>query len=442
MSFLICLCCSAYGTTFSQGTVLSSLPDILSQRDRITPANEIIKYRLNNLLPKLMTETNTDMWLVINREYQEDPLFFNLVPHNTMAARRTTMLVFVNNGGKVERFTISRYPIKGFYQTKWQGGNLAQQWQRLAEIIEQYNPKNIAINTSKNWPLSDGLSHGLHQQLLSVLPKNQQLKLTSAENLVIRWMETRTKPELAIYPHIVKIARSVIAEAFSNKVITPGATTTDDVAWYIRERFEALQLNPWFHPDVNVQRKGDNPSKDDPFYANYGTVILPGDILHTDVGICYLKLCTDTQEMGYVLNLGESSVPKGLKNALAEGNQWQDSLTNEFKTGKTGNEILASAAKSAKQQGLLASIYTHPIGFVGHAIGPTIGMWDNQGPTPIQGDWQLNNNTAYAIEGNIKAQLPEWNNQWIQIKLEQTALFNGNEVLYLGGRQTQWHVVK
>lgn len=413
MSFLICLCCSAYGTTFSQGTMLSGLPDILSQRDRITPANEIIKYRLNNLLPKLMTETNTDMWLVINREYQEDPLFFSLVPHNTMAARRTTMLVFVNNGGKVERFTISRYPIKGFYQTKWQGGNLAQQWQRLAEIIEQYNPKNIAINTSKNWPLSDGLSHGLHQQLLSVLPKNQQLKLTSAENLVIRWMETRTKPELAIYPHIVKIARSVIAEAFSNNVITPGATTTDDVAWYIRERFEALQLNPWFHPDVNVQRKGDNPSKDDPFYANYGTVILPGDILHTDVGICYLKLCTDTQEMGYVLNLGESSVPKGLKNALAEGNQWQDSLTNEFKTGKTGNEILASAANSAKQQGLLASIYTHPIGFVGHAIGPTIGMWDNQGPTPIQGDWQLNNNTAYAIEGNIKAQLPEWNNQWI-----------------------------
>jgi len=428
---------------FKQGKQITELPKILSHRDRVKPANDIVKHRLDHLLPRLMQETELDMWLVINREYEEDPLFYSLVPHTTFAARRTTILVFVRSkSGDVKRFTVSRYPIAGFYESKWKGGSQQQQWQRLAEIIKEYDPKKIGINTSINWPLSDGLTHGLYQQLFNVIDPKYQQRLTSAEPLVIRWMETRIQPELEIYPHIVEIARAVIAEAFSSKVIMPGVTTTDDVAWYIRERFESLQLRPWFQPYVNIQRKGDDVTKEAPFYGKSGIVIIAGDVLHTDVGICYLKLCTDTQEMGYVLRLGESDVPQGLKRALAKGNQWQDSLTDSFKAGLTGNQILANAKKQSRKANLEASIYTHPIGFVGHAIGPTIGMWDNQGDTPVRGDWPLNPNTAYAIEGNIKIPVAEWDNQWVQIKLEQTAVFDGNHVIYLGGRQTRWHLVE
>ena len=241
---------------------------------------------------------------------------------------------------------------------------------------------------------------------------------------------------------MVAIARGVISEAFSNRVITPGATTTDDVAGYIRERFESLGLRPWFQPYVNIQRRGDKNPKDTVFMGKSGIVIERGDVLHTDVGICYLTLCTDTQEMGYVLAFGENEVPDGLVKAMARGNEWQDSLTAEYKTGLTGNQILRNAKKSAESKGLVASIYTHPIGFVGHAVGPTIGMWDNQGDTPLRGDWKLYPNTAYAIEGNIKEQIPEWDDEWVQIKLEQTAVYDGNSVIYAAGRQEQWHVIK
>jgi hypothetical protein len=68
-------------------------------------------------------------------------------------------------------------------------------------------------------------------------------------------------------------------------------------------------------------------------------------------------------------------------------------------------------------------------------------MWDNQGETPIRGDWPLYPNTAYAIEGNVTVEIPEWDNQAIQIKLEQGAFFDGERVIYLSGRQTEWHVV-
>jgi Xaa-Pro aminopeptidase len=428
---------------FAQGRQINELPDVLSFKQRVSPINDMVADRLNNLLPTLMREADLDMWLVINREYGEDKLFYTLVPQPTFAARRTTMLVFSKQqDGSVERFSVSRYPIGEFYPTVWQGGSKEQQWERLAEVIAERNPKRIGINISEDWALADGLSVGLYNQLKQSLPTKYEKRLVSAQNLVLRWLETRSEKELHVYPQAVAIARRVIAEAFSNSVITPGVTTTTDVEWYLRERFEALQVRPWFQPSVNIQRKGDKTKKDDVILGRYNQVILPGDILHTDVGICYLNQCTDTQEMGYVLTLGETDIPEGLKAAMALGNRWQDILTSNFKQGLTGNQILANTQKDSKKAGIISSTYTHPLGFVGHASGPTIGMWDNQGPTPIQGDWKLYPNTVYAIEGNILTQLTEWDDQWIQIKLEQDAVFDGKQVWYLAGRQTTWHIIK
>jgi Xaa-Pro aminopeptidase len=440
---LISLSNQLLADTFTQGRQINALPNVLSFKERVKPINDMVTDRLDNLLPQLMQEADLDMWLVINREYGEDKLFYTLVPQPTFAARRTTLLVFSKQpDGSIERFSVSRYPIGELYPTVWQGGSNSEQWQRLAEVIAERDPQRIGINISEDWALADGLSVGLHKQLLNSLPSKYQNRLVSAEKLAIRWLETRSEKELQVYPQVVTIARRVIAEAFSNKVITPGVTTTDDVAWYLRERFEELQLRPWFQPYVNIQRQGDKTTKDDAFIGESNRVILPGDILHTDVGICYLNLCTDTQEMAYVLKLTESEIPKGLKQAFATGNRWQDILTNNFKTGLTGNQILANTIKQSEAADIVSSTYTHPLGFVGHAPGPTIGMWDNQGPTPIKGDWPLYPNTVYAIEGNIKVQLPEWDNQWIQIKLEQDAVFDGKKVWYLAGRQTQWHLIR
>lgn len=444
LSTLFLLMASSAGADeFTQGRVITELPDVLSFKERVKPINDMVTDRLDNLLPELMAEADLDMWLVINREYGEDKLFYTLVPQPTFAARRTTILVFhKQDDGSVERFSVSRYGIGDIYKTIWDGGTKEQQWQRLAEVIAERDPKNIGINVSKDWPLADGLSSALHEQLKAYLPEKYQQRLVSAEALVVRWLETRSAKELHVYPQVVTLARGVIAEGFSNKVITPGVTTTDDIAWYLRERFEELQLRPWFQPYVNIQRQGDATSKDDVFMGKEGRTVMPGDVLHTDVGICYLNQCTDTQEMAYVLKINETDVPQGLKDAFAVGNRWQDILTSNFKTGDTGNTILANTQKDSEAAGILGSVYTHPLGFVGHASGPTIGMWDNQGPTPIQGDWKLYPNTAYAIEGNIRTQVPEWGDQWIQIKVEQSAVFDGDTVWYLAGRQTQWHVIR
>ena len=428
---------------FKQGRQIERMPSVLPQRDRVDTVNRILADRLDNLLPRLMRETGIDMWLVLNREYAEDPVYFSLVPEPVFAARRTTMLVFFDRGNDagVERLTVSRYPLKNLYEAAWEGGDLDEQWTRLAEVIAERDPQQIAINSSRDWPLADGLTAGLTARLHEALADKYVKRIVPAESLVIRWLETRTAMELEVYPQIVAIARRVIAEAFSDRVITLGATRTADIAWFIRQRFHDLGLDPWFQPYVNVQRRGEITEQDAPFYGDADTLIQRGDVLHTDVGICYLRLCTDTQEMGYVLRAGENEVPAGLQDALRVGNHWQDILAGAFVTGRTGNEILATTLELSQQAGIVASVYTHPLGFFGHAAGPTIGMWDNQGPTPIRGDWKLAPMTGYAIEGNIKTAVPEWDDQWVQIKLEQSAVFIGDIVQYLAGRQTRWHVI-
>lgn len=434
---------AAPASAAEQGRVIESADRaVLSTRERIEPENEMLADRLENLLPRLMEETGIDLWLVLNREYAEDPVYFTLVPQPSFAARRTTMLVFHRlDDGRVDRLTVNRYPLGEPYESAWEGGSLDEQWAALAELIAERAPDRIGINVSDTWPEADGLTHGLHGKLAAALPDDLEDRLVSAEELVVRWLETRSERELAVYPHIVAIARGVIAEAFSGRVITPGVTSTDDVAWFIRQRFEQLGLEPWFMPYVNIQRPGRDCGEDAPFCGTAGT-IRPGDVLHTDVGICYLKLCTDTQEMAYVLGPGETDVPQGLKDALAQGNRWQDLLTAQFVTGRTGNEILAEAQQAMAEAPWTFNIYTHPIGFFGHGPGPTIGMWDLPAQVAHTGDWPLHADTAYAIEGSIKTPVPEWDGQRVNIKLEQTAAFDGERVIYLAGRQTEWHRVR
>ena len=170
-------------------------------------------------------------------------------------------------------------------------------------------------------------------------------------------------------------------------------------------------------------------------------MIRPGDFLHVDFGITYLRLNSDVQEHAYVLLPTEKEVPAILQAAFTKTNQLQDFLTNEFAMGKSGNEILKQALTKAKAAGINPSIYTHPIGFHGHAAGTTIGMWDFQNGVPGSGDYTMKANTCYSIELNATHTLVGWNKP-VKVALEQNGYFNGSQFNYIDGRQTKIHTIQ
>jgi len=411
------------------------MPAILTLRDQSAVYNGWLKSRLERILPELMRQEGFDMWLVICRENNEDPVFSSLVPFTSLYASRTSMLVFFDKGAEgIERLSVSRSGIGQFYKSAWDPDRI-DQWVRLAEIIKERNPKKIGINESETFNYGDGITATLKRKLLAALPAEYQSRVQSAERLAIRWLERRSPEEIEVYPHIVAIAHGIIAEAFSRAVITPGVTTTDDVVWYFRERSRQLGLTNWFQPSVDIQRTRNSPHGD-------SNVIHRGDLLHCDFGITYLTLCTDTQQMAYVLQDGETDAPKSLHAAFARGNRLQDIHLAEMKTGLTGNAILAAALKRAKTEGLQASIYTHPIGVHGHAAGPIVGLWDRQDGVPGLGDFPLFEDTAFSIELSARSTVPEWGGIEVRIPLEQDIVFRKTGPSWLDQRQTSLILIR
>jgi hypothetical protein len=74
-----------------------SVSQILSEKDRAILKDELLEDRFQNLLPQLMDDANLDMWLLISREYNEDPVLKTMLPARWLNARRRTMILFYRN---------------------------------------------------------------------------------------------------------------------------------------------------------------------------------------------------------------------------------------------------------------------------------------------------------------------------------------------------------
>jgi hypothetical protein len=410
----------------------AALPPILSPRDRARVVDAILADRLERVVPQVMRAQQVDMWVLVAREYMEDPVVATMLDAKSLRARRRTILVFFDPGGgkPVERLTVSRYGMGGLFQPAWNPEAQPDQWKALAELIATRNPRKIALNTSPLTAFGDGLTKSQHDELVAALAPAFRNRVVSGEGLSVGWLETRTPMEMRLYPGIVRLAHAVLAEGHSTKAIRPGVTTTDDVEWFLRARLSELGLDTWFHPSVGVHRQGVKE------LLEGDTVIQPGDLVWTDFGITYLRLNTDTQHLAYVLKPGETDAPAGLKAGLAAANRIQDALTSAFAVGLTGNDVLAAARKAATEQGLKPSIYSHPLGYHGHGAGPAIGFWDNQNADP-RGGFTIHPDTAWSIELSAFVPVPEWGGQEVQFRTEEDAFYDGRSVRYIDGRQTR-----
>ena len=411
---------------------------ILSLRQQAAIQLGWLRKRLDTILPEIMAREGFDAWVVAGREYNEDPVLMTLLPPTTSisARRRTVLLFFRKADGSVERMSLSRAGSghDQLYQGVWDQFK-EEQWDCAARLIREHNPKCVGINVSATFAFGDGLSHAEYEEFMKVLGPDMAARTRGAERLAVGWLERRSKEELHAYPGIVEIVHAVIAEAFSSAVVHPGVTTSADVLWWIRQRMEDQGLPAWFHPSVSAQRQGSPDLGPD-------ETIIPGDVLHCDVGFHYLGLATDCQQLAYVLKPGESEAPAGLKAALKAGNDLQDILGAAMVAGRTGNQTLAAALEKMKAARADGSIYTHPLGYHGHGAGPTIGLSDHQEGVPGRGDYELFADTCHAMELYAKKPVPEWGGQEVTAALEEDVVFDGEKVRFLDGRQTAFHLIR
>jgi Xaa-Pro aminopeptidase len=423
-------------------------PPLPPLREQEKVRQEWLKARLERVLPPLMRRHGVSMWIVLCREYNEDPVFFSLVSPSVMAARRRTILVFNDLGPElgVERLALGGGSNGGLYKI-YRDPDVENrelwgqtQWALLRKLVEERRPATIGLDISQTHAFADGLTVGEWEQLAAALGPWTS-RVVRAEGLALDYVATRVPEMLPAYKQMMAIVHALIARAFSAEVITPGTTTTEDVEWWLRDHVNAMGLGEWFPPSVSVQRQGSTArsviADDEP------VVIQRGDHLHTDFGIQAMGLATDTQHVGYVLRPGETDAPPGLQRALERSNRLQDLLLERMKPGRTGNEVLVDTLAAMRSAGIEGTVYTHPIGDHGHGAGPLIGMWDRQQPIPGRGDVPILPATWFSIELEAESPVPEWNGQKVRSAQEEDAtLAEDGTISWVLDRQTRYHLVR
>lgn len=435
--FLLCLPVITSGS--------EDFPVVMSIRDRKAVVDNTTKQRLEKLLPQVMRQADLDMWIITCNEDNYDPVFNTMIPYDAWCPI-TQILVFYDPGAgkKLERLNVSRTNMEGLHTKAWDSAawdleKKESQWACLARIVKEREPERIGINESDAIWAADGLTVSLKNKLVRAIGDKYAGRLCSAESAATLWLETFLDEEIDLFNCAVAISHALIAETFSNKVITPGVTTTEDLRFHYRQRFAELGLGMAFRPFFRVRER--NPE----VLEKYGrdNIIRRGDLLHCDVGIKYLRYNTDNQELAYVLRRGETDVPEGLKAGMAEANKLQDVFCGEFKAGLTGNQILANILEKAVAVGIKKpKVYSHSLGYYLHEPGPLVGLPWEQKDTGARGEVKLVPNSAFTVELSITRPVPEWGGKEYRFPLEQDIVYTTEGVFFLDGRQTRYHIIK
>ncbi len=442
---------------FGQGNALNKgqyIKNIIPMRERVQIEQKFWQWKRENVLPEIMREQDVDLWIIRNDEeplyrmasYREHPVFTSLLPANHEGMVNPSefeesvqdvpeLLVFYDTGDRIEYIEPRNYD-------------------QLSDLVKKHDPKSIAI--SRN-----GSEH-----LKKALGSKYNTRSVDSWTLGVRWLETMSPDQISIYMYVQGLHNDIIAEGYSNAVVIPDVTTTDDLNWWFRHKYLELDLEIENHPSVVVQRRPEYVKKygDPPdFFRRNRTrngvnvVIRRGDIISLDSDIMIMGIITDSHQHAYVLQKGEEDVPEELKEALRLTNHMQDEFRKAFVFGRTGEEIVQAANKVPKDARIISSSlgFHPPPRFIrrftenglmfsrgSYVAGLSSGRGYKLHPI-VSNKHTLYYNTMYAYEPHTRVKVAGWGEAGVELGIGQMAVFTEAGLEYLNRVQNNtWHVIK
>ena len=443
MNRFVCVLISFFLLLASPPQQRQSLPKLLSVREQQAVRESWLKKRLDTMLLPMMRQQKIDMWIVTNEEFHPDPVTEYIAPPLPYNGRRDFFIFADRGGDKLDRIALVRYSeehLKNFFEiVNPPGREIADTLRRL---VQERNPKTIALNMGGTRGATNGLTHDAYKFLSDTLGRELSSRFVSAAPLIVEYMDTRLPEELEHYRTAVAVTDILTQRAFSNEVITPGKTTVGDVRFWFLQQVNNLGLGVWFQPDLRVQRQNTVTGKTLSFLevAEESMVIKRGDVIHIDCGVNYLGLSTDWQKMGYVLREGEKDVPEGLKKALANTNKLQDAMFSHIKPGAKGFEVYDATMADMKTGGIEAMIYSHSVGNQGHALGASVDFRRPVAGAVVEPPFREGSYTS--IELNTSTAVPEWGGQKVTIMMEDDAYLTKDGMKWFRPRQTAFYIIR
>ena len=401
-----------------------------------------LEHRYRLLLPMLRAH-QVGMWIVVNEEFHDDPLIWIVAPPRPYVGRRD-VFVFADAGeAGLARAAITGYSeesVQRFFESPDEPVPLAK---ALPDLVARYQPRTIALAIGGTRGVTRSLTHDAYLAIVEALGPEGAKRIVPAEPLIEELLDTRIPEEMPHYQLLVEWTEHLGRRALSNEVITPGVTTVGGVRNWLYTQSHAAGFVPWFQPDLRVQRRAAAGASSRGFLAvaKESVVIERGDVVHLDFGLSYMGLASDWQKMAYVLREGETAVPAGLRAAMANTNALQDALARLSRPGKPAGDVHAETMAEMKAKGITAQVYSHPLGFQGHGLGPSIDMRSAQ-REPNAPPRPLRKGAYLAMELNTRTPVAEWDGQPVTVMAEDPVHLAEEGWRFFRPRQEAFYVIR
>lgn len=338
------------------------------------PWPEIRKQRITQLLPTAMEATDLDAWLVICRENDNDPMADHIGGEN---AGGTAVFLFYSDSEDFhsvvfspvgEATALDELDIHDRVIPVDRGASAIED---AAKFIGNLSLSRIALNTSSQNKLADGLSHSQYQALTMALDPESLAALVSSEDLIYEWLSIKLPQEVEIMRKAAELTAAWQIEAYAT--IVPGETTDAEVAAFLDAKMEAYGVGEAWSPSQNPNV---NSGPDRGHSHATDKVIMPGDVIQTDFGIkLYDRWVSDIQRFAYVLGPDQNQAPDSIQRYWESARDGGFAAFQAMKPGVRGEDVdAAQRALMQKNKSEYVMWSTgHPVGYVAHDAGPNLG---------------------------------------------------------------------
>jgi Xaa-Pro aminopeptidase len=298
----------------------------------------------------------------------------------------------------------------------------------LRELLLRLDPQRIAINTSLNDVMSDGLSHGLYRTLGEILEGTPFVgRMVSAENIISALRGRKTPAEIERITAAVRTTEEIYRLTFD--YARPGLTERD-IADFMHNQLAERNLGPaWSYSGCPIVNTGpDSP-------VGHGTpgerIIEPGHVLHIDFGVRQDGYCSDIQRVAYCLKPGEKQAPPAVQKGFDTVASAIQAVAAAMKPGVPGKEMDALARSLIMKAGYPEFMYAtgHQMGRQAHDGGGLMGPeWERYGDSPNR---PLEAGQVFTVEPGLA--LPGFG----YIGIEEDVLVTDTGAVFISKPQTE-----
>ncbi len=403
------------------------------------PWPEIRKKRMKDLLPDALREAGVDAWMIVCRENNNDPLADHIGGEN---AGGTAAFLFYKSNEEVrsivfspegEATALAELEIHDRVIPVERGKSAVEE---AVEFIKENNLNILAVNSSQDNSLADGLSY-TQRTNLEELTRGSTVKLVSSEEVVYNWLSIKLPEEVEIMKKAAELTAVWQIEAYSR--VIPGKTTDADVARFLKQKMKEHGVKDGWHPDQNPNV---NSGRDRGHSHATDKIIQRGDVIQTDFGIkVHNRWVTDIQRFAYVLKEGETQAPDDIRHYWESAKRGNRVAMQAMRPGVKGIDVDRAQREVMEKAGSAYVMWStgHPVGYVAHDVGPNLG---GSQATHVRPDSNkpLKEGMTFAFDGFHSWKLP--NGDMKTISVEEMVVITKDGAAYLTAPQEELILIK